>query len=711
MNFLSNLKKSEYNKNHTIEYKDDEIIINILCNDCKLLENNIFMKSHYNRNLKCLECIINSIINLKIGKYNILINNVKIPNQDLENIVELKKLFLLYKKFELEISKINCLDKINCKFFSYIIMSLNKSSLENFLDYFINCNDTKYNFQSFNKTPPQCNKCYLKIIKNIKKFNEKIQNSNIFRVVKFLNIGDISELLNNLFIGINSCKNIELKKEILDKNLVNEYYIESYSLYHVKIFKEKDSMENIYEISLNIGDKPLEVYEKIIELVKKKLIKLEFQNLLSIDELLLHLIENTKRELKLNYGNLNLNEIENISILASTRIINLNKIFPLLIDKYIEEIYLDNSFSNIYIDHQIVGRCNTNILLNDIEIESIKTFLRVSSNKRLDFSNPSLKFTLMNKFFNCRFTIDIKPLNLFDISLDIRKMNKKIFTLPELIYRNMLSSEIAAFLYYCLINKINITVTGETSSGKTTLINSLDILVPTHYRKIYIEEAPESLNLVDMNIHQTKYIVNSQFENSKGINNKSSQIYKLLHRNPDYIYLGEILNKEESLAMFHCLSAGLRGLQTIHARDLESLINRWNFHFKIDASCFNDLDIIILLKKIENKRFIYKISEIRFEHNKIIINNIYSYDISTNKWIRNTDFLNINTIKRLVLKEKELVELNKIINFFKNIFDVLVSEKRFDLIFQINLFKKILYEFYRYREENKSFEFDKYQIL
>ena len=68
------------------------------------------------------------------------------------------------------------------------------------------------------------------------------------------------------------------------------------------------------------------------------------------------------------------------------------------------------------------------------------------------------------------------------------------------------------------------------------------------------------------------------------------------------IILGEILSKLETVALFHCLSAGLRGFQTTHASSIQGLINRWLIHFQIDKTCLNDLDIIVMMRKIGNKR-------------------------------------------------------------------------------------------------------------
>ena len=100
-----------------------------------------------------------------------------------------------------------------------------------------------------------------------------------------------------------------------------------------------------------------------------------------------------------------------------------------------------------------------------------------------------------------------------------------------------------------------------------------------------MENVIESLNQSKFNRHQLKYQVDSLAEGKEQIYSKQNQIKKLLHRTPDIIYLGEILTKEEAEAMFHCLAAGLKGFQTIHSNDINSLLNRFLYHFKIDLSC------------------------------------------------------------------------------------------------------------------------------
>ncbi|GAG06926.1 unnamed protein product, partial [marine sediment metagenome] len=268
---------------------------------------------------------------------------------------------------------------------------------------------------------------------------------------------------------------------------------------------------------------------------------------------------------------------------------------------------------------QKFGRCRTKINLNLKEIERLKTMARLYSGKRLDYMNPSIKLVIKNQYFYCRFAIDVDPIQIHNFALDIRKLNKNIFTIQDLLKNGTLNPLMTAFLYCNLLRKTNITITGKTDTGKTTLINTLDLLTPKEFRKIYVENVTESLKQFEFGKHQLKYQVDSLEDYLTQRYSKSNIIKTLLHRTPDIIYLGEILTKEEAEAMFHCLAAGLKGFQTIHGNDIDSLMNRFLHHFKINESCLYDLDLIILMKKERNIRrvhSIYEIGECKSENDK-----------------------------------------------------------------------------------------------
>jgi len=138
------------------------------------------------------------------------------------------------------------------------------------------------------------------------------------------------------------------------------------------------------------------------------------------------------------------------------------------------------------------------------------------------------------------------------------------------------------------------------------------------------------------------------------------------------IILGEILSKLETVALFHCLSAGLRGFQTTHASSIQGLINRWLIHFQIDKTCLNDLDIIVMMRKIGNKRIVQSISELTYnsESNKVESFQFFKYNPINEDWdlsiqIENSKLLrNINKIVNL--SQEKYNQINSLLNSMFN---------------------------------------------
>ena len=525
------------------------------------------------------------------------------------------------------------------------------------------------------------------IIKKLEDFhnnNANLQNYEFF--YEFLFFGNL--LLAKKNRSNKHCK-IKAKGELISKYETGEY-----GIFHVQIHKLLCENERVYTTKLFFkGKENHDYYERIIQDAIHNVEIDEFHKLISLERLLdIYKKESIKYlNSKFNFSKIIRNKI---GFVTSLKKLNLEKLFPLLIDNFIEEIFLDSPNDEIYINHQKFGRCRTNLRLNSRDIERIKTLLRLYSGKRLDFMNPTIKFVMKNKFFFCRFSIDVEPIQINNFALDIRKLNKNILTLQDLLKNQTLDPSIAAFLYFNIIRRKNITVTGETDTGKTTLINAFDLLTPKEFRKIYIESVVESLNQIIFGKHQLKYRVDS-LENSENENySKSNQIKKLLHRSPDIIYLGEILTKKEAKAMFHCLAAGLRGFQTIHSRDIDSLINRFIYHFKIDRSCLSDLDLIILMKKDQNERRVIGIFEIcnNPENTKNLYDPLFIYKPKLRKWIITKSLYETNVIQELLnyehLPEEKFTSFMKI---YREIFEYLSKHSRLNNNELIELLHKIAY--------------------
>ncbi len=617
----------------------------------------------YKSNKTCLECILlplSSSNKREIQSIEFDQNSFS-PKKDIQKLVNLASFYAKWLKLRNFFS--DCRDN-NCLF----------ASISHFTSFL-----PKLIIHSSREKLPICSECSKKR-KNLKFFTRNEKDSEFFSLLQ--KISDINDWFNLLFLGpYSETDSSQNTFHNSNREILESYQLIGTPLYTVDIYSNTYN-ESILEIRTIFGQKSEVFYETLLSRLDDQLSSLNFDNLLSIGVIIKKYMEYIQNYLKIHYNNLNSSERQNLALYASVKKLNIRKIFPLLVDDLINEIYLDNPHQTVYIDHRNFGRCLTTIHFTDEDLNSIKTFLRISSNKRLDTSNPSIKASIHNQFFQCRFALDISPIVTSGFAMNVRKMNRKIFTIPELIKKGMFSCEIAAFLVICVVLRLNITAVGETNTGKTTLINSLDLIAPQHFRKIYIEESSESLDQDFAHSHQLKYNVDSVYKNSS----KIREIYRLLHRNPDLVYLGEILTKEEARAMFHCLSAGLRGFQTIHARDIHSLINRWRYHFQINPACFNDLDIVIILKQGFTKRYISDIYEVLFVENSIKISPIFIYNSNSQQWESKTSLNKLSCIQRLSLSQREISDVNDQMSILNDVMKNLVRNQKWDVIRQVEFF-------------------------
>ncbi|MFX0147020.1 MAG: ATPase, T2SS/T4P/T4SS family, partial [Candidatus Hodarchaeota archaeon] len=573
------------------EGKKERILI-LNCKKCVSAE-----LSEFNRK-KCIRCILKSLNSLQDTNFNYLslgISNAEIPffrcTPILEYFKKLKKIKSVIEKIQ-NLRKKKCdLKTFQCKIFTndYLDFSL---SDDQYIDpiYVYNLISAKLdNYKINTKLESYCVRCerslryslkaLLKILKELKivkeyiQFQKRIKNSTV-------NSNFYEKYFFSFEFGINELRYPKEIQRQYEENLIDEYNIGPHNLFKILIYKIPNEFEKLYNVKFAFESELEEIYHsKIINDISRNLELLNVDKIISLEDLI-EIYEQKAIEYINSKYKFSKEKVKKLALLTTLQKLNIHKLFPFLVDDNVEEIFLDSPIDTIYIDHQKFGRCRTKTGFSSIELERIKTLIRLYSGKAIDYANPSIKLVLNNKFFYCRFAVDTEPISLNKFSLDIRKLNKNIFTIQDLLKNKTLSPNIAAYLYFNITRRTNLTVTGETNTGKTTLINALDLLIPKEFRKIYVESITESLNQSSYERHQLKYKVDSQENTFKQKFSKQNQIKKLLHRTPDIIYLGEILTKGEANAMFHCLAAGLRGFQTIHSNDLDSLINRFLFHFK-----------------------------------------------------------------------------------------------------------------------------------
>lgn len=188
--------------------------------------------------------------------------------------------------------------------------------------------------------------------------------------------------------------------------------------------------------------------------------------------------------------------------------------------------------------------------------------------RRIDTASPTVDARLPD---GSRVHAIIAPLSLIGPILTIRRFPKNPPTLAMLLEKETLSPELAEFLTECIQLKKNIVISGGTGSGKTTTLNALAGLIPSHERLVTIEDSAE----LKIN-HPHLVALESRPANleGKGEVTVRALLKNALRMRPDRIIVGEI-RSGEALDMLQAMNTGHPGsLTSVHANSPFEALHR-----------------------------------------------------------------------------------------------------------------------------------------
>jgi pilus assembly protein CpaF len=170
-----------------------------------------------------------------------------------------------------------------------------------------------------------------------------------------------------------------------------------------------------------------------------------------------------------------------------------------------------------------------------------------------------------------RVNIVIPPVSQQGPVITIRKFLKDKLTMEQLVDLGSITEQMAEFLDVCVRGRLNIIVAGNTSSGKTTLLNILTGYIPDDERILTVEDSAE---LQLKQVH--KISLEAQPPNYKGEGGVTIRdlVRNSLRMRPDRIVVGECRGGE-TIDMLQAMNTGHDGsMTTIHSNSPRDTIAR-----------------------------------------------------------------------------------------------------------------------------------------
>ncbi len=359
--------------------------------------------------------------------------------------------------------------------------------------------------------------------------------------------------------------------------------------------------------------------------------------------------------------------------------IGIGKIEPLMHDPYIEDISCDGIGIPIYVYHRnpFFGSIETNVVFETKEeLDSFVMKLAQRGEKSISMAEPLVDASLPDgSRIQVTFGTDIAKRGS---NFTIRKFTEKPMTPVDLINFGTIDSKILAYLWFCIEHGKSILVSGGTATGKTTMLNVLSMFIKPNMKVISIEDTPE---LKFSHPHWISEVARQPISEVGGKGFGQVDLYDLLkeslRQRPDYLIVGEVRGKE-AYVLFQQMVTGHPGLSTIHAENIEKLMDRLTTEpINLSPSLIENLDIIIFLKRVKRgSGYLRRISEIlemeRYDkkEGRVVVNKVFEWNPVTDgfdsvngsiilKKLSNYLGINPDRIKKDIMERMKIIEWAK----------------------------------------------------
>lgn len=353
---------------------------------------------------------------------------------------------------------------------------------------------------------------------------------------------------------------------------------------------------------------------------------------------------------------------------------------PFLRDPYLEDVHI-LGIGPIYVVHKIFGMLKTNKVFRDDKSLN-RYILRYSEivDRPASETRPIVDAILPDgSRVNFIYGEDI---SLQGSSFTIRKFSAKPLSITQLISFGTISPEEAAYLWLTIENGMNIVISGETASGKTTLLNALTTFIKPDAKVYSVEDTPE------LNIPHPIWqrLVTREVGKSADIS-MFDLLKAALRSRPNYILIGEIRGKEGSVA-FQAMQTGHPVITTFHSGNIGSLIERLTGDpINIPITFIDNLNIAVFTSSVTIKgkserriTSIYEIERYVAELKKVSVRRVFGWESTRDRHTFSGKYNSYILEKKVapLMKIEDKRKIYEIIDYRKRILEKMTKEEIFD---------------------------------
>ena len=348
-------------------------------------------------------------------------------------------------------------------------------------------------------------------------------------------------------------------------------------------------------------------------------------------------------------------EFEQIEYLVVRDKEGLGVIQPLISDPYLEDVSC-SGVGPIFLEHKIFGALKAGITFDDVEqLDHFVIQLSERIGRPVTVRNPIVDSTLPDgSRINIVYGDDVSKRGS---NFTIRKFSATPMSILDLVAGGTLTDEMAAYISLMLGAGMNTFVSGETASGKTTMLNAISTFIPPIHKIVSIEDTPE---LQVPHPNWTREVVRNSSDSASSIT-MFDLLRAALRQRPNEIIIGEIRGEEGAIA-FQAMQTGHSCMATFHASSVERLIQRiTGSPINVPKTYIDNLNIVIIMSAVRlpdgsTGRRILSINEIieyNSENDSFAFIEVFRWDPATDTF-EFPGYMNTNILEHVVASRRGL---------------------------------------------------------